>query len=336
MRRSRNADGADLYVASGHGVAKRSVRALLPAMVVACALAGPAQASPDTSSASPADWCRDPRPAAFATLERVRTAQEWFEVYRIRPGVFAIYEPRQFEQVISYLILGERQALLFDSGLGVGHIAAVARELTTLPVSVLNSHTHFDHVGGNADFEEVWNADTAFSRASALAQLDDYARATLEPDHLCGDLPEDVAPGAYTLRPWRVTRRIGDGERIDLGGRVLEIMFTPGHTPDSLVLLDRAHGLLFTGDTYYPGPIYLFAPGTDFAAYEASVARLAKLAKEIELLLPAHSVPVADPTQLVALERAVEQVRSGAVKPSLTDGQLEYSFEGFSLLLAPD
>ena len=157
----------------------RVLRVLLPAAVAACT---PAGVSPDASSGSPAtapaDWCRDPRPAAFATLERVQTAQDWFEVYRIRPGVFAIYEPRQFEQVISYLITGERRTLLFDSGLGVGHIAAVVHELSTLPVSVLNSHTHFDHVGGNADFEDVWNEDTPFSRASALAQLDDYARAT--------------------------------------------------------------------------------------------------------------------------------------------------------------
>jgi glyoxylase-like metal-dependent hydrolase (beta-lactamase superfamily II) len=47
---------------------------------------------------------------------------KWFEVYRIRPGVFAIYEPHQFEEVISYLILGSKRALLFDTGMGIGKI----------------------------------------------------------------------------------------------------------------------------------------------------------------------------------------------------------------------
>src|SRR5216684_8250228 len=96
------------------------------------------------------EWCKKhPRPA-YSKLERVPTADPWFEVYRIRSGVFAIYEPHQFEEVISYLILGERRALLFDTGLGVGAISQVVRQLTPLPVTVLNSHTHFDHTGGNA------------------------------------------------------------------------------------------------------------------------------------------------------------------------------------------
>jgi len=280
------------------------------------------------------DWCRGPRPAAFASLERVPTAQDWFEVYRIRADVFAIYEAKQYEEVISYLIVGDEKALLFDSGLGVGHMAALVRELSSKPVTVLNSHTHFDHVGGNAEFEDVWNTDTPFSHASARGELDAYGRATLEPDRLCGELPADVATGPYTLRPWRVTHRIHDGERIDLGGRVLEVIFTPGHAPDSLVLLDRARGLLFTGDTYYPGPIYLFARGTDFDAYARSVSQLARLASELQLLLPAHTVPVAEPAQLVALEHAVEEVRAGTVEPVTTEDTLEYRFDGFSLLLA--
>jgi glyoxylase-like metal-dependent hydrolase (beta-lactamase superfamily II) len=281
-----------------------------------------------------ADWCRGPRSAVFSTLERVPTQQDWFEVYRVRPDTFAIYEPKQYELVISYLIVGEERALLFDSGLGIGHMSTLVRELSSKPVTVLNSHTHFDHVGGNAEFDDVWNTDTPFSRASARGELDDYGRAALEPDRLCGQLPTDLAPGPYALRPWRVTHRIRDGERIDLGGRVLEVIFTPGHSPDSLVLLDRAHGLLFTGDTYYPGPIYLFARGTDLDAYARSVARLAGLVPELERLLPAHEVPGAEPAQLLALERAVEQVRAGTIEPVPTDDTLEYRFDGFSLLLA--
>ncbi len=110
--------------------------------------------------------------------------------------------------------------------------------------------------------------------------------------------------------------------------------FTPGHTPDSLCLLDRTNGLLFTGDTFYPGPIYLFTPETDFAAYARSVAKLARLAPHPRLLLPGHNVPLAEPSYLTGLFAAVEKVRSGAVQPKVTGGRREYSFPGFSLLLA--
>src|SRR5258706_6075323 len=105
----------------------------------------------DQPSAEPLrpEWCRELPRAEFKKLERVLPDESWFEIYRIRPGVFAIYEPKQFEEVISYLILGDDRALLFDTGLGVGKISAVVIRLTTLPVTVINSHTHFDHVGGN-------------------------------------------------------------------------------------------------------------------------------------------------------------------------------------------
>ena len=53
------------------------------------------------------------------------SADPWFEVYRIAPGVFAIYEPHQFEEVISFLILGEKRAAMFDTGLGIGDIKRV-------------------------------------------------------------------------------------------------------------------------------------------------------------------------------------------------------------------
>jgi len=92
-------------------------------------------------SAQTPDWCKSqPRPA-YSKLERVKTPDQWFEVYKIRPGVFAIYEPHQFEEVISYLIVGSQKAILFDTGMGISNIKAVVEGLTKLPISVVNSHT---------------------------------------------------------------------------------------------------------------------------------------------------------------------------------------------------
>ena len=280
------------------------------------------------------EWCRQlPRPE-YKNLERVLPDEPWFEIYRIRAGVFAIYEPKQFEEVISYLILGDQRALLFDTGLGAGKISAVVTRLTPLAVTVINSHTHFDHVGGNAEFKEIWNRDLPFTQTNMSGQSNVYSLDALAPDRLCGPLPAGVNPKSYSIRAWKSTHRLRDGEQLDLGGRTVEVLFTPGHTPDSVALLDRKNGLLFTGDTFYPGPIYLFVPETDFAAYTRSVTRLAALEPQIKLLLPAHNVPVAEPIFLTRLAAAVQKVNRGSAKGQVTEGHREYLFDGFSLLLS--
>jgi glyoxylase-like metal-dependent hydrolase (beta-lactamase superfamily II) len=276
-------------------------------------------------------WCRDlPRPQ-YAKLERVSVSDPWFEVYRIRPGVFAIYEPHQGEEVISYLVTGNKRALLFDTGMGISNIQKTVAELTSLPVSVLNSHTHNDHVGDNWRFTDVYAMDTAFTRDNAKGSTTD-AQAELAPDQLCGPLPAGFDPKSYSTKPFQVTHWLHDGDKIDLGGRVLEIKASPGHTPDSIALLDADNGLLFTGDTYYPGPIFLYRPETDLDAYVASLKKLAAL-PHVQLLLPAHNVPVADPSDLTWVLAAIVQVRSGKLSPVPRDGKWEYKFAGFSFLM---
>ena len=79
-------------------------------------------------------------------------------------------------------------------------------------------------------------------------------------------LPKGFDSKAYANRPCKITANTHDCELNDLGGRTLEVIATPGHTPDAISLLDRDHGLLFTGDTYYPAPIWLFRPETDLDA----------------------------------------------------------------------
>ncbi len=76
------------------------------------------------------EWCRAlPRPE-YKTLERVPVSDPWFEVYQVVPRVFAIYEPHQAEETISYLIVGEKQALLFDTGMGISDLHKVIAQLT--------------------------------------------------------------------------------------------------------------------------------------------------------------------------------------------------------------
>ena len=278
------------------------------------------------------EWCKNLPRAAYSKLERVPSADNWFEVYKIRPGVFAIYEPHQLEEVISYLIVGEDKALLFDTGMGISNIKGVVAGLTSLPVSVLNSHTHNDHVGDNWRFSDIYGMDTDFTRANALGSKED-AQAELAPGKLCGSLPPGFDVKGYATKPFHITHWLHDGDTIDLGGRTLKVIGTPGHTPDAIALLDDKSGLLFTGDSFYLGPIYLYRPETDLDAYVVSMQKLAALAPHLQLLLPSHNVPVADPSYLPKVVAAIQQVRRGEAKSVSADGKHEYLFDGFSFLM---
>ena len=190
------------------------------------------------------EWCRAlPRPE-YKVLQRVPISDPWFEVYKVAPAVFAIYEPHQSEEVISYLIVGDKRAALFDTGMGISDLKKVTSELTRLPIVVLNSHTHNDHVGDNWQFDTIYAMDTDFTRENARGSRED-AQAEVGPGQICGKLPKGFDPKTYSTRPWKITAYTHDGDRIDLGGRSLEVIATPGHTPDAISLLDRANGSLY-------------------------------------------------------------------------------------------
>jgi glyoxylase-like metal-dependent hydrolase (beta-lactamase superfamily II) len=301
----------------------------LPPLVLACL--APLLLAAQTNNTP--EYCRAlPRPE-YKALQRVLESDTWFEVYKVAPGVFAIYEPRQSEETISYLIVGHKQAVLFDTGMGIASIHRVTTQLTSRPVVVVNSHTHDDHVGSNWQFPFVYGMDTEFTRANAKGSRED-AQAEITPDQICGDLPKGFNPKTYATKPWKISRSIQDGFKINLGGRTLEVLSVPGHTPDAIALLDRENGLLFTGDTYYPAPIWLFRPETDLDAYEASVKRLAALAPQLKLVLGAHNIPVANPNVLPKLVTAIQAVRAGKVPPQKSEnGKTLYTTAGITFLL---
>ena len=294
------------------------------------ALAMSAQSPPQPRDAK---WCETPRPAALAQWERAPSPDAWFDVYRINANTFAIYEPRQMEHVISYLLLGEKRALLFDSGFGIGRIDLVLKSLTPLPVTVLNSHTHYDHVGGNFAFDDIIAVDSNYTRGHAAGTPNDKVAYNVEAGFVCPPLPQGVTPAAYSIRPFKISRTIRDGEKLDLGGRELEILLTPGHTPDSLCVIDRKNRLLLTGDTFYPGNLWLFVPETDLPSYERSMRRLSALESAVDKLLPAHNLPGAGPKLLGGVVEALRRIKAGEVAGEATQGRLRYRFEGFSILL---
>lgn len=279
-------------------------------------------------------WEKLPR-AQWANYQRVADELEWFEVYQVFEDVYAVYEPGQFEEVISFLIVGETRALLFDTGLGIAKLRPVIARLTNLDVMVLNSHGHYDHIGGNYEFSDIGGVDVAYARAQAKGAAHEHVADYVSGDWLWKKTPDDFDPQSYEIKPYAVTTYFEDGDIIDLGGRRLEILVTPGHSPDSICLLDREGRRLFTGDTFYLAPLYAHLKGSNVADYKASIDRLVALEPEIDHLMTSHNVPVAEAVYLSRVKGAFEVIATKSAAYVETDGAFEYQFDGFSIIVPP-
>jgi glyoxylase-like metal-dependent hydrolase (beta-lactamase superfamily II) len=278
--------------------------------------------------------------AAYHNLERVTTGIPWFEVYRTPGNVFAIYEDGQFEETLSYLVPGEERAVLIDTGDGIGNIRTLAEELTSLPVSVVNTHHHIDHVAQNYLFDDVALFDDPLGlarKAAAEGFSHEEALDLIAPGNVWKPYPEGFDPATYHMPPFSVTRWLKDGDTIDLGNRVLEVIWTPGHSPDSVSLLDRKARLLWVGDLFYTGSVYTFLPGGDFDQFLASYRKLIDLFPLYDKIMPSHNEPWLDKEILKDVLAAAEGIRKGKTPFTVGKGGMrKYDFGRFALILGPD
>jgi hydroxyacylglutathione hydrolase len=229
-------------------------------------------------------YAREPLPKP-----ELQVTGHWFDDYfliePIDPTTLAIGEPRYYQGNYSYLILGTERAVLFDAGTGLKDIVPVIRSLTTLPVTVIPSHLHFDHVGALGRFDR-----TALLDDRSLRERLRDGRLTLERYEFLGFADRLQAP------TFRVDEWWAPDSTIDLGGRHLRVLSTPGHTPTSVSLYDESRHQLFAGDFIYPGNLYAFLPGASRSAYLATTTRLLSIVDPETQIFAAH---MADPPALV-------------------------------------
>jgi hydroxyacylglutathione hydrolase len=209
--------------------------------------------------------------------------------------------------------LGTRRAVLFDAGSGQRDIVPVVRSLTSLPVTVLPSHLHFDHVGALGRFGRTALLDLASLRSRVRK-----GRLTLERYEFLGFADSLPAP-SFAVDEWWAP-----GGAVDLGGRTLRVLSTPGHTPSSAALYDESRRWLFAGDFIYPGTLYAFLPGASRREYQATTRHLLALLDPATRIYAAHmadnpatiSAPVLEVADLRALDATLLGIRAGELKPT--------------------
>ena len=187
--------------------------------------------------------------------------QDWYNVIKIDARTYALSEPKYWQRNVSYLILGSKQALLFDTGPGIYSIRALVERLTSLPVIVVPSHLHFDHVGRISEFTDIALLDKRELRSQVKDGIFTETRAQymLDNDY------------SFTVHRW-----IKNGETIDLGGREITVVSTPGHTPESVSLIDLANRRMFTGDLVNREVLLLNVPGSSLHQVLRSLHELAR------------------------------------------------------------
>jgi glyoxylase-like metal-dependent hydrolase (beta-lactamase superfamily II) len=198
-----------------------------------------------------------------ATEPQMQVQRYDADTYVIRQSV-----KTNFEAPFLYLLFGKDRVLLLDTGAGGlkvrptidGVIAdwLKAHHRTSIPLVVAHSHSHGDHRMGDVEFKDRPDTVVVGWTAPEVAAFFKVA-----------DWPHDVA-------------------RFDLGGRVLDVIPTPGHHPSHIMVFDEKDRLLLSGDTLYPGRLYV--PTDQFAAYRDSIDRVVAFTKDrhVSHVLGAH------------------------------------------------
>jgi glyoxylase-like metal-dependent hydrolase (beta-lactamase superfamily II) len=215
-------------------------------------------------------------------------SHNWFEITQFPNRIFRIREPGlgPLHSSHSWLIVGNDKALLIDTCVGIVPLSPFVRSLTSRPVICLLSHSHYDHIGGAYEFMD---------RRMHPAEMDILENPTPELTFWGGWLNIDSfnflpTPNYdfsnYAIKPAPPTGLLYDGDEIDLGGRILQILHVPGHSPGLIAVYDPEIGALFSSDALYQGKMFFDLKGSDKVAARQSIRRLINLGARI--LYPGH------------------------------------------------
>jgi len=199
----------------------------------------------------------------------------WFTVEKIDRDTWIISEYRHPEETHCYLLNGSGCSLLIDTGLGIGNIYDEVKRLTDNPVTAVATHVHWDHIGGHKYFSDFYahREETKWLSGEFPLSVEMIRRMVI--DHC--DLPENYDIDTYTVFQGTPTRILKDGDIMDIGGRRIEVVHTPGHSPGHMCFWEKEKGYLFTGDLVYKGTLFAYYPSTNPGDYLESLEKISVL-----------------------------------------------------------
>lgn len=238
-------------------------------------------------------------------IQDLAVDQPWFRFEEIRPGITRISEPyvNEFMQANAWLIRGSARDLLIDTGNGISSLRQAVDELAPHNLTTIATHAHADHVGSLHEFDECWAhasiadaleiADPDATLAEPSYALENMAGLKVGPPRLSGPLASARPSGynrlAFGPKPVKITRRLAEGDIVDIGNRKFLVFHLPGHSPGCMALFDPIGKMLIAGDVIYDGPLVDDLHHSNKVHYRSSLARLLDL--EVDLVIAGHADP---------------------------------------------
>lgn len=254
---------------------------------------------------------------------------DWFTVRKIDENTYAISELGHWEKVHSFLLLGSTKAALLDTGLGIDNMKRITDQLTTLPIDVITTHVHSDHIGSHGEYTRIFvHEDEESWLINGIVGLSlEQIRANTARD-ITIPTPKGFSPETYMPFTGKPTGLLKDGDVLDLGNRKLIIYHTPGHSPGHICIFDETNGYLFTGDLLYDvTPVYAFYPTTNPMELVNSLERITKI-PNVNMIYGAHNSLGINPNILKEVKKAVIYLRENDL---VKFGTGIHPFKGFSV-----
>lgn len=228
----------------------------------------------------------------------MNATDDWYDVERLNEWSYSIDEGDGYG---SFLVEGEERSIVIDAGTGIGDLRGMVSELVDTPVSLVLTHTHWDHIGAAAQFDDVFVSPVELPADGRIAIDSLTDEFTERPTQFANrwvesgnELPDGVDPDGHVVEPFEASA-VPMGEGIDLGDRSIDVYPFPGHSPGHLGFRDPKTDVLYGGDVvHFDRNLYIMFDDCDLGDYVDSLVRLRNLRDEgaFEVLATSHNEPL--------------------------------------------
>lgn len=252
--------------------------------------------------------------------------KEWFTIDQVDESTYIISEYQHWEETHCYLLIGNERTLLIDTGLGIYNISDQVCKLADKPVAAVATHILWDHIGGHKYFPDFYAHKAELNWLCGDFPLPVQAVRNMVADRC--ELPDDFDINTYEIFQGVPTRVLEDGDTIDLGGRAIQVLHTPGHSPGHLCFWDAERGYLFAGDLVYKGTLFANYPSTDPQSFLTLLEKIAQL--PVKRVFPGHHSLVIHPEIIARMRDAFQKLN---VEGKIHHGGGTYDYGDWSVQL---